>query len=269
MNQIVQPPLNYPVPPEIRQDWPESLFQIDSLKGVVVKAMGSTLSSAFQPLLDRNGQRFADEALLRATVRERPIAPQQAFGAARQGHKLIAFDRLCRTLHVMNFASYAQPDRLLFLNVHPELLVQINDHGAYFERILSSLGFSPQQIVLELLEHETLSSDAVDISRAVHNYRKKGYRIALDDFGHGMANLDRLWLLEPDYVKLDRHLIALAAQQSKARAGYGQLVQLLKNAGTQVIAEGIETEEHKQLALASGVDGLQGFYFAHPRPRPL
>ncbi|QLG89452.1 EAL domain-containing protein [Chitinibacter bivalviorum] len=259
----------FPVPPEIARDWPESLFQIDSLRGILVKALGSTLASAFQPIVDRNGQRFADEALLRASVRDKAISPPQAFESARQGHKLIAFDRLCRTLHVMNYASYAPQNRLLFLNVHPELLVEISDHGAYFERILNSLGFSPNQVVLELLENDVSNVDASAISRAVKNYRAKGYRIALDDFGHGMANLDRLWLLEPDFVKLDRHILALAAQQDKARQGYGKLVSLLHDAGSQVIAEGVETLQEKTIALDSGVDALQGYFIATPDYRPV
>lgn len=264
---FTHPDVRIPVPPEIAREWPESTFHIDSFRGVVVKALGSTLSSAFQPIFDRQGTRFGDEALLRATVRHKAISPQQAFDSARQGDKLIAFDRLCRTLHVMNFASYAPQDRLLFLNVHPELLLQINDHGAYFERILNGLGFSPHQVVLELLE--TSAVEATAIQRAVKNYRAKGYRIALDDFGHGMANLDRLWLLEPDFVKLDRHILALASQQDKARDGYAKLVSLLHDAGCQVIAEGVETTEQKQIALESGIDGLQGFLLAHPEFRPI
>ncbi|WP_157669790.1 EAL domain-containing protein [Chitinibacter sp. GC72] len=229
-----------PVPPEIARDWPESLFQVDSLRGILVKALGSTLASAFQPIFDRHNHHFADEALLRASVRDKAISPPQAFASARQGHKLVAFDRLCRTLHVMNYSSYAQSNRLLFLNVHPELL-----------------------------ENETVAVDASAIGRAVKNYRAKGYRIALDDFGHGMANLDRLWLLEPDFVKLDRHILALAAQQDKARQGYAKLVSLLHDAGSQVIAEGVETQIEKSIALDSGVDGLQGFFLARPNYRPL
>lgn len=266
---FTHPNVRIPVPPEIAREWPESTFHIDSFRGVIVKALGSTLSSAFQPIFDRQGTRFGDEALLRATVRHKAISPQQAFDSARQGDKLIAFDRLCRTVHVMNFASYAPQERLLFLNVHPELLVQINDHGAYFERILNGLGFSPNQVVLELLENEAAAVDASAIGRAVKNYRAKGYRIALDDFGHGMANLDRLWLLEPDFVKLDRHILTLASQQEKARHGYAKLVSLLHDAGSLVIAEGVETLEQKEIALESGVDGLQGFLLAHPEFRPI
>ncbi|WP_410497960.1 EAL domain-containing protein [Chitinibacter sp. S2-10] len=258
-----------PIPPEIARDWPDSMFQIDSLRGILVKALGSTLASAFQPIYNRDRQHFADEALLRASVRGKAISPPQAFASARLGNKLVAFDRLCRTLHVMNYGSYAHSNRLLFLNVHPELLVEISDHGAYFEQILGSLGFGPNQIVLELLENEAIAVDATAISRAVKNYRAKGYRIALDDFGHGLANLDRLWLLEPDFVKLDRHILALAALQDKARQGYGKLVSLLHDAGSQVIAEGIETRAEYDIAIDSGADGLQGFYLAHPHYRPL
>ena len=93
----------------------------------------------------------------------------------------------------------------LFLNVHPKLLVSVNAHGQVFERILHAHSVPTHKVVIEIAEN------AVDADKplleAVGNYRDRGYHIAIDDFGGRRSNLDRLWKLAPDYVKLDISLI--------------------------------------------------------------
>ena len=65
--------------------------------------------------------------------------------------------------------------------------------------------------------------------------------IAVDDFGAGHANIDRLWRLEPDIVKLDRSLLRDASQTRQARALYPRLVAMLQEIGALVVAEGWKT----------------------------
>ncbi|WP_169307412.1 EAL domain-containing protein [Chitiniphilus eburneus] len=255
----------YPVPAEIRRDWPRAEFGIDPIQGAVTEALGMRLASAFQPIYAPDGITvLGEEALLRASLRRKPLAPPSAFAAARASDLLVAFDRLCRTLHLINFAAYARPQRSLFLNVHPELLPAVDAHGVYFERILDSQGFRPHDVVLELLESDAVAADPQALQRAVGNFRARGYRIALDDFGHAHANFDRLWAVAPDYVKLDRQLLKLASSDATARRGYKQLATLLRDTGALVLAKGVETPAQRELALEAGVDGLQGYLLGEP-----
>ncbi|WP_148714207.1 EAL domain-containing protein [Chitinolyticbacter meiyuanensis] len=264
MNDTLRPP-TFPVPPEIRRDWPRSQFSIDAIEGVVTEALGMRLASAFQPIFAPDGRTvLGEEALLRASLRRKSLAPPTAFSAARASDVLVGFDRLCRTLHLINFAAYARPNRTLFLNVHPELLPAVEAHGAYFERILESQGFKPADVVLELLESDVTAAEPEALTRAVANFRSRGYRIALDDFGHGHANFDRLWATAPDYVKLDRELLRLAGRDDKAARGYRQLVALLRDTGARIVAEGVETATELAIARDAGVDALQGFLLGEP-----
>ncbi|UXY16171.1 EAL domain-containing protein [Chitiniphilus purpureus] len=254
-----------PVPVEIRRDWPRAEFNIDPIQGAVTEALGMRLASAFQPIYHPDGHAvLGEEALLRADLRRKPLAPQAAFAAARASQLLVPFDRLCRTLHLINFATYARPGRSLFLNVHPELLPAVERHGAYFERILGSQGFQPADVVLELSESDGVAAEPQAIARAVANFRARGYRIALDDFGHAHANFDRFWALAPDYVKLDRRLLRLASQDDTAARGLRQLVVLLRDAGSKVVALGVEDALQRALAIEAGVDGLQGYLLGEP-----
>ncbi len=135
-----------------------------------------------------------------------------------------------------------------------------------FERVLHTVNWQPQRIVLEIVEDEIAQGEVNRVRDAVDNYRRVGYRIAIDDFGSRHANLDRLWQLEPDIVKLDRVLIAQAVESPKLRRALPRLVQLLHELETLVVVEGIETADQQQLALDAGADLLQGFHLGEPRP---
>ncbi|GAB7128548.1 hypothetical protein JCM19000A_30550 [Silvimonas sp. JCM 19000] len=258
--------LKVPLPDFIRTDWPDAEFGIDATRGITVRALGLTLASVFQPIFNAQGQAVAQEALLRASARGRPLAPPAAFAAAASHGQIIAFDRLCRTLHLYNNATFQSGQSDLYLNVHPRLLTGVERHGVVFERVLHTVNWQPQRIVLEIVEDEIAQGEVNRVRDAVDNYRRVGYRIAIDDFGSRHANLDRLWQLEPDIVKLDRVLIAQAVESPKLRRALPRLVQLLHELETLVVVEGIETADQQQLALDAGADLLQGFHLGEPRP---
>ena len=64
----------------------------------------------------------------------------------------------------------------------------------------------------------------------------------MDDFGQGASNLERVWLLEPDYVKLDKVLMRRALMRPALRDKLTELVAILKLHGAKVVGEGIESE---------------------------
>ncbi|MBM3117515.1 EAL domain-containing protein [Jeongeupia naejangsanensis] len=257
-----------PVPASVREDWPAASFGIEAGRGIVVRALGLSLSSVFQAIHAPDGRVVGEEALLRASVRHKPLPPLTAFEYAESQRKLVAFDRLCRTLHLLNDAGHADRAQTLYLNVHPKMLTEVSDrHGAVFQDILESLDSKPSRIVLEIGEDEIAESDINRARAALQSYRSRGYRIAIDDFGRRHANLDRLWQLEPDVIKIDRSLIGEAESSPRLRRALPKLVELLHELGGEVIVEGVETETQRQIAIDAGADALQGFLLDEPRWR--
>lgn len=228
-----------------------------------------TLTSAFQPLFEAETMRpFAYEALLRAHVAGgEAVSPPQAFARPTTSDEIIYFDRLCRTVHSINFVRQAEPGECLFLNVDGRQLLNVDcgAHGSAFEALLAFCAVKPNQVVLEIVE-----SRIDDLSRlvdAVSDYQRRGFRVAIDDFGCQHSNFDRLWQLTPDFVKLDRSLIVQAAINPRARLILPKLVEIIHDLGAQVVCEGIETARQHHLAVDAAVDLLQGFYYARPQPR--
>lgn len=229
---------------------------------------GMQLSSVFQPLFDaRDLKAFAHEALLR--VRDdhgQSLSPAAAFAVPVTAGEVVYFDRLCRIVHALNFVAQADPDAELFLNVSGRHLLSLANgaHGETFERLLGMCGLTPERIILEVLEARV--DDIGHLNEAVEAYRKRGYRVAIDDFGCEHSNFDRLWRLTPDIVKLDRSLIVQGTINARARRILPKIVEIIHDLGASVVCEGIENTEQHRLAIDAGADLLQGYYYARPAP---
>lgn len=222
---------------------------------------GITLRSAFQPIYGE-GEVFGYEALLRPALGTEAISPAFAFSYAEQSGQLVKFDRICRTLHVLNFKGiYAEYGRL-FLNVHPQLLLNTTAHGRVFERILHANSIPTYRIVIEIAESQI--EDDNRLSEAVENYRGLGYRIAIDGFGQRHSNLNRLWKLAPEFVKLDNSLIQDAERHPHVRNILPRLTDIINTLGTRTIIKGIETQAQLDIAVQAGKALLQGNFLGSP-----
>ncbi len=126
-------------------------------------------------------------------------------------------------------------------------------------------GIGGDRLVLEVLENEM--SDLAAFEAALKITRAHGCLIAIDDFGAGHSNFDRVWRLQPDIVKLDRSLIARAASDRRAQRVVSQMVSLLHECGSMVLMEGVETVEEALIAMESDADMVQGYFFGRPQPK--
>lgn len=225
------------------------------------------LHSAFQPIFSLSHRRAVGfEGLLRPVDADgQAVTPTDYFRHARQTRPIAELDRECRELHIRNFSAAGLDGRWLFLNLEPAIITdRVFDDG----RLLSALeaaGLSPDLLVVEILE-SAISDEGV-LRDAVAYFRSIGATLALDDFGAGHSNFDRIWRLAPDIIKLDRSLIVEAEQHRTDRLQrmLPNLVSLMHEAGSLVLAEGIETEDQALVAMDADLDFAQGFYFAKPQ----
>lgn len=228
------------------------------------------LTSAFQPIYSFPHRRpVGYEALVRVEdERGRPIPPVAAFEGVGNFDEQVWLDRLCRLLHVHNFVSQRQADCWLFLNIHPAVFV----HAAMQVRMLAravevvhDLGLPTHRLVFEVTEDVMARDDSFE--DAVEAARATGCLLALDDFGVGHSNFDRIWRIRPEIVKLDRSLLKRTRGSRKMARVLAQMVALLHECGALVLLEGIETPEDAQMAMDADVDLVQGFAFGHPAPQ--
>jgi EAL domain-containing protein (putative c-di-GMP-specific phosphodiesterase class I) len=94
--------------------------------------------------------------------------------------------------------------------------------------------------------------------------RELGFRLAVDDLGSGYAGLASYACLEPDFVKLDRGLVAGIDREPIKRRLVASIVSVSRELGIAVVAEGIETATEKQAMGELGCELMQGFFFRRP-----
>lgn len=186
-----------------------------SREGYSSQFIGINFQSAFQPIYDTEaGDLYGHEALLRpnlANIKE--ASPEFAFTYADASGKLVKLDRVSRTLHVLNYNQIFGEKGLLFLNVHPHLLISVSEHGKVFERILHAHAVPTHRVVIEIRDYnlfsqyDKLQTYEAQLAEAIENYHDRGYKIAIDNFGNQHSIANRLWKLKPDFVKFDQHLI--------------------------------------------------------------
>lgn len=231
-----------------------------------VSFRGLKLSSAFQPILSlANHRTVGHEALLRAQDSNGTgVSPLTVFHDVKAGADAVYLDRLVRTLHTRNYTRSTADNGWLFLNISSDVVVSGPSFGAFFGEMLEHAGIDPSRLVVEILEGAIESNQR--LAEAVEYYRHLGCLVAIDDFGAGHSNFDRVWALKPDIVKLDRSLIVRARENARARRMLPNLVSLLHEAACLVLMEGVETREEVLIAIDSDVDLVQGYFFARPTP---
>jgi EAL domain-containing protein (putative c-di-GMP-specific phosphodiesterase class I) len=225
---------------------------------------GLTLKSAFHPIISIPHRRAVGyEALVRASDDNgEPCSPLRLFTLPQSGKEHLQLDRLCRSIHIPNFSRQATVDEWLFLNLNSQGLESERPEMGLMTRLLSESGIPPQRVVIEILENEIDDRDY--LKGLIKHFREMGCLIAIDDFGAGHSNFERIWELSPDIVKLDRSLIVRAANSSKVKRILLGMVSLIHETGCLVVIEGVETKKEALIAIDVGADMVQGFYFALP-----
>lgn len=231
-----------------------------------------TLQSHFQPIYSFPHRRVVGhEALVRVfDAAGKAILPLRFFDSLAGFDEQLHADRLCRLLHIHNFVRQDSHHGWLFLNIHPSVFVHGALHGPTLARAMDMLdnvgqaGLPTHRLVFEVTEAVMARDD--DFEAAVAAARETGCLLALDDFGAGHSNFDRVWRIQPEIVKLDRSLLRRAMDSSRVARVMTQMVSLLHECGALVLLEGVETQDEALLALDSDVDLVQGFAFGHPAP---
>ena len=219
---------------------------------------GMMLPSQFITLAEETGQIIAigSWVLNRATAdikRFRRIARQSAGPEAGAGAAPLALDRPAR-----------RREPYVSVNVSAR---QFADDGFAdtMRRVLASSGLESSALVLELTETALLRRDE-RLHADLAELKSIGVRLALDDFGTGYSSLSYLRDLPIDVVKMDKSFVDGIAESDQRLAVAEGIVRIARTLNLEVVAEGIETEEQRDLLGSMGCNYGQGYLLAMPMP---
>lgn len=226
--------------------------------GAIGRWLSTDLGSVFQPMIaSEDGRVAAHEAFVRAHGGgEMSLSPWSLFSLVAEDESLIALDRLCRTVHVINYGERAER---LFLNVHGRLLAAVSeDHGRAFRRVLEAMGRKPANHVIET--PASANPDRKLLAFVLANYRLNGFPVAVNV--GSVAELEELVrVIRPDYVKLDGRHVNAPDLMAKA-------IQIAVDHGIRPVFTRVE--DAVQLAYLLRRDGvlIQGWAVGHPKELP-
>ncbi len=130
-------------------------------------------------------------------------------------------------------------------------------------RLVDKYGVAHSLIEVELTENVIFNNleCAQNVIRGLH---RKGFSVAMDDFGSGYSSLNVLKNLQFDGVKLDKEFLSGFEVNSNAKKVIEGAVAMIKSLGVKVIAEGVETKEQADFLRETGCDVAQGYLFSKP-----
>ena len=226
-----------------------------------------SIFTQFQPLVSlKRGKIFGFEGLSRAINSETQaiIPPNVLFSLPTNKKELLSLDRRCREKALETFAPFHHADRDLMVSINIDAAIidsqtATSEHLIYFAE---KYDIAPSAIIIEIIESRSNHIDS--LCEFIQFYKNNGFLVALDDFGAGHSNFDRISLLKPNLIKLDRSLVSDIDTQFHKREVAQSLAKMANRIGAIVLGEGVEREEEVITLLELGVEFFQGFYFGRP-----
>ncbi|MCA9424908.1 MAG: EAL domain-containing protein [Candidatus Omnitrophica bacterium] len=219
---------------------------------------------AFQPIVDLNGDSvFAYESLVRGPNGE---SASEVLRRVNEENRY-AFDQACR-VKAIELASGLGMNSLLSINFLPNAVYNPEACIQTTLRAAKDFNFPQRNIIFEVTEGEKVT-DHGHLKSIFDEYKRLGFKTAIDDFGAGYSGLNLLAEFQPDIIKLDRALIMGIDQDHVRQTIVGAVLSVTRELGIDVIAEGIETTEESQTLRDLGVRLFQGYLLAHPQTGTL
>jgi EAL domain-containing protein (putative c-di-GMP-specific phosphodiesterase class I) len=219
-------------------------------------------SMAFQPIVDvEAGTVFAYEALVRGPRGE---SAGSVLGQVTEQNRY-AFDQNCRVRAISLAAQLglAKTGARLSINFIPGAVYSPAACIQLTLRTAREFNFPLNRLIFEITEGEEVR-DRTHLRNIVDEYRRHGFKMALDDFGAGYCGLNLLADFSAEIIKLDMELTRNLHQRPIALAIVRSMAELGKTLGSQIVAEGVETVDEYDAIRDCGIHLMQGYLLAKP-----
>ena len=161
-------------------------------------------------------------------------------------------------------AKLWDPKLTLAVNISP---MQLRDpwFAQKLLKLLAKGNFPPQRLEIEITE--SCLHENIGVARTlITSLKNQGIRVSLDDFGTGYSSIAQLRSLPFDQIKIDRSFVTNLMENQDSAAIVHPIALLGKGLGMPITAEGIETDEVKEMLRQYGDIKGQGFLYGQPQP---
>jgi diguanylate cyclase (GGDEF)-like protein len=222
----------------------------------------NAVMTAYQPIVDlRSDHPIGYEALARTSGRSTGVPIGEVFANARRMGLTREMDWLCRRA-ALRSAGRIPGGSVLFLNVSLAALLDPLHDVDQMLLLLDYHKVSPRRLVLEVSERDHIA-DPERFRTVLNDYRRHGFRFAIDDIGDGRSALETLVAATPEFVKVAPALTH-AREGGIEHAALCAVLTFSQRSGALVIAEGVETVDDAERIGRIGITHAQGYLLSRP-----
>lgn len=219
----------------------------------------------FQPILNiKTGKVEKYESLMRLFSRDGKVITPYFF--LDISHKIGLYHKLTNNMIYNSFKFFSDKNIEFSVNISVKDILDETTKRIILYNVKRF--HNPKLIVFEILESEGVTNFSEIIS-FIKIVKDIGCKVAIDDFGIGYSNFDRLSKLEIDYIKIDGSLIKSIDTNKNNEILVQMIVAFSKKLGIETIAEFVHSESVYKKVKELGVDYAQGYYIGEPLPNLL
>ncbi|WP_458701027.1 EAL domain-containing protein [Sulfurospirillum sp. 1307] len=240
-------------------------------QAIIAKELKSCLANneiymVYQPQISKDGKLHGVEALVRWQNKTLGFIPPDEFISIAENTgfmpELGEYILKSSINEIKNLQHELQKEFQLSINVSVKQFSKKECQEKLFDYI-NEYGFNKSLLTLEVTE-SLFIEDLEQVLGILHKLKKDGIKVSLDDFGTGYSSLSLLKQLPIDELKIDKSFVDDILSDERARKMIQSIILIGKQLNMNVLAEGIEKKEQKDLLQEYGCDLYQGYYFAKP-----
>ena len=222
----------------------------------------------YQPQINaKTGELVGLESLVRWLHPKKGfISPAEFIPVAEESNLIVELDRylMKKTLsQIVKWAEQGYKFGRISLNLSIRELKQ-SDFIDNLQKTLQKTKCKPEWLELEVTE-TLLMDNPQNAIKKLNKISSLGVKIAIDDFGTGFSSLSYLKKLPLNKLKVDKSFVDDMLEDKDSEVIVRVIIDLAKNLGLDVLAEGVETKEQVEFLMKCGCNVIQGYYFSRPK----
>jgi len=243
-----------------KQEHEKAIQNMETISMLKHAIEDNNIVSYFQPIINNaTGKIEKYESLVRLIANDKIISPYFFLDLAK---KATYYSTITNIVLDNSFKALDMTDKIISMNLSAIDIEKFTTREYIFD-MLDKYRDNAHRVVFELLEDESVKDFNI-ITDFIRDVKKFGVKIAIDDFGAGFSNFERLLDYQPDILKIDGCLTKNIAQDNYSISIVETIIAFAKKQNIKIVAEYIENEEIFNILKDLGADYSQGYYFGKP-----